>query len=318
MSGTVVALSGGVGGAKLAHGLSLIVPAEELAIIVNTGDDFEHLGLTICPDLDSVIYALAGLNDAVRGWGRRDETWVFMEALRELGGADWFQIGDRDLALHVERTWRLAAGSTLAEVTHHVCQALGVRQRVLPMSNDWVRTQVRTTDGWLDFQKYFVMYRCEPAAYGFRFDGADRARATPAVLDLLARRDLRAIVVCPSNPFVSIDPVVGVTPIVGGQAIKGPAAKMMRELGLQVHGVSIAARYVDILDGFVLDETDTLLEQSAGPRFFYAPTLMRTVDDRRRLAKVVLEAAAACRTGNQSANSMRPAPVAWPAEPGVG
>ena len=181
MSGHVVALCGGVGGAKLAHGLSLALAAEpdSLSIIVNTGDDFRHLGLSISPDLDSVLYALAGLSDPVRGWGRREETWRFMEALRGLGGESWFQLGDGDLAVHVERSWRLAQGATLSEVTAHLCQALGITARVLPMSDDPVRTRVLTPEGWLDFQDYFVRRQCQPAVREFMFSGAE-TRTTAA------------------------------------------------------------------------------------------------------------------------------------------
>src|SRR5450755_2379149 len=248
MTGNVVALCGGVGGAKLAHGLGMALEPSELTIIVNTGDDFQHLGLSISPDLDSVMYALAGLSDPVRGWGRRDETWTFMEALRGLGGPSWFQLGDADLALHVERSWRLAQGATLSEVTAHLCRALAIATRLLPMSDDPVRTRVLTADGWLDFQEYFVHRQCQPAVRDFRFEGAETARAQADALATLERRDLRAIIICPSNPFVSVEPIlavpgicaaiqhsgaplVGVTPIIGGKAIKGPAAKMMAELG---------------------------------------------------------------------------------------
>ena len=248
MTGHVVALCGGVGGAKLAQGLSVALPPEELSLIVNTADDFQHLGLRISPDLDSVIYALAGLSDPVRGWGRRDETWTFMAALKGLGGESWFQLGDGDLAMHVERTWRLAQGATLSEVTAQLCRALRVAVRVLPMSDDPVRTRVLTAEGWLDFQEYFVHRQCGPAVQEFMFAGAEAARAQPDALAALERRDLRAIIICPSNPFVSVEPilavpgvraaiqqsrapVVAVTPIIGGKAIKGPAAKMMAELG---------------------------------------------------------------------------------------
>ena len=308
MSGHVVALCGGVGGAKLAHGLSLALPPAELSIIVNTGDDFKHLGLSIAPDLDSVIYALSGLSDPVRGWGRRDETWKFMEALRGLNAETWFQLGDADLALHVERSWRLARGDTLSEVTAHLCRALGVAPRVLPMSDDPVRTRVLTAEGWLDFQEYFVHRQCRPAVREFMFAGAETARPQADALAALERRDLRAIVICPSNPFVSVEPilalagiraamqlsgapVVAVTPIIGGKAIKGPAAKMMAELGLDVSGLGVARRYTAIVDGFVIDQRDPIPEPLPGVTFFHAPTLMNSTDDRLRLALAVLQAA---------------------------
>jgi LPPG:FO 2-phospho-L-lactate transferase len=308
MTGHVVALCGGVGGAKLAQGLSMALPPEELSLIVNTGDDFQHLGLSISPDLDSVIYALAGLSDPVRGWGRRDETWTFMEALKGLGGESWFQLGDGDLAMHVERTWRLAQGATLSEVTAHLCRALGIAIRVLPMSDDPVRTRVLTAEGWLDFQEYFVHQQCRPAVREFKFAGAETARAQPAALAALERRDLRAIVICPSNPFVSVEPilavpgiraalqqscapVVAVTPIIGGKAIKGPAAKMMAELRLEVSGEAVARRYAGIIDGFVVDHADPVPEPLQNVRFFGAATLMTTTDDRLRLAHAVLQSA---------------------------
>jgi LPPG:FO 2-phospho-L-lactate transferase len=280
----------------------------ELTIIVNTGDDFQHLGLSIAPDLDSVIYALAGLSDPVRGWGRRDETWTFMAALRGLGGESWFQLGDGDLAMHVERSWRLAHGATLSEITAHLCQALAIAARVLPMSDEPVRTRVLTAEGWLDFQEYFVHRQCEPAVRELMFAGAETARAQPDALAALKRRDLRAIIICPSNPFVSVEPilavpgiraamqqsdapVVAVTPIIGGKAIKGPAAKMMAELGLEVSAAAVARRYAGIIDGFVIDQTDPIPEPMQGVTFFSAATLMNTIDDRLRLAHAALRAA---------------------------
>ncbi|HTV79600.1 MAG TPA: 2-phospho-L-lactate transferase [Steroidobacteraceae bacterium] len=309
MNGHVVALCGGVGGAKLAHGLSLALAPAELSVIVNTGDDFRHLGLHISPDLDSVMYALAGLSDPVRGWGRRDESWSFMEALRDLGGDGWFALGDRDLAVHVERTRRLAQGATLSEVTAHLCRALGIGARVLPMTDDPVRTRVLTDEGWLDFQDYFVRRQCQPVVRDFAFAGTEAARAQPEALQALGRPDLRAIVVCPSNPFVSVEPilavpgmraairraaapVVAVTPIIGGRAIKGPAAKMLAELGFEVSAAAVARRYADLIDGFMLDEEDAAMTTlPAAVRMFNAATLMSSLEDRVRLAREVLQAA---------------------------
>jgi LPPG:FO 2-phospho-L-lactate transferase len=309
LSGHVVALCGGVGGAKLAHGLAMALPPEELTIIVNTGDDFRHLGLYICPDLDSVLYALAGLADPVRGWGRRDETWAFMEALKGLGGETWFQLGDRDLAVHVERTWRLEQGATLSAVTAHLSQTLGIAARILPMTEDPVHTRVLTSEGWLDFQEYFVHRQCRPAVREFAFAGAAAARAQPDALAALERPDLRAVIICPSNPFVSVEPilavpgiraalerasapVIAVTPIIGGKAIKGPAAKMMAELGLEVSAAAVAQRYAELLDGFVIDRCDAPPPPAtAAPRFFSAATLMHSAEDRLRLAREVLQAA---------------------------
>ncbi len=312
MTGHVVAVCGGVGGAKLVQGLTLALQPHELSVIVNTGDDFEHLGLSIAPDLDSVMYALAGLSDPVRGWGRRDETWTFMEALKGLGGETWFQLGDGDLAMHVQRSWQLARGASLSEVTGELCRALGIAVQVLPMSDDPVRTRVLTAQGWLDFQEYFVREQCRPAVQEIMFDGAARARAQPEALAALKRPDLRAIVICPSNPFVSIDPilavpgirpaiqecdvpVVAVTPIIGGKAVKGPAAKMLAELGLEVSAAAVARRYAGIIDGFVIDQEDPPPEPLQGVTFFRAATLMSSTDDRLRLAHTTLQAADALR-----------------------
>lgn len=311
MTGHVVALCGGVGGAKLAHGLSMALATAELgslSIIVNTGDDFKHLGLSISPDLDSVMYALADLSDSVRGWGRRDETWRFMEALRGLGAESWFQLGDTDLAVHVERSWRLAGGATLSEVTNHLCRALGITSQVFPMSDDPVRTRVLTADGWLDFQDYFVRRQCQPTVREFEFAGAALAKPQPDALAALRRPDLRAVIVCPSNPFVSVEPilavpgirsalqetsapVLAVTPIIGGKAIKGPAAKMMSELGLEVNSAAIARRYADFIDAFVVDGSDPVPEPVPNVKFVTGATLMTRIEDRLWLARAVLHAA---------------------------
>ena len=308
----VVALCGGVGGAKLADGLARVMGSDELSIIVNTGDDFRHLGLWISPDIDSVLYALAGLSDPVRGWGRRDETWSFMAALRQLQGPGWFQLGDADLATHVERTRRLAQGESLSAITAHFAQALGIRARVLPMSDDPVSTRLLTDEGWLEFQDYFVHRQCRPRVERIEFRGAETARAQPAAITALRRTDLRAIVICPSNPFVSIEPMlalpairsalqerrapaIAVTPIIGGRAVKGPAAKMLSELGLEVSGVSVAKRYSGLIDAFVLDHTDPPAIPLQGITVSHAPTLMQSVEDREQLAHTVLELADALR-----------------------
>jgi LPPG:FO 2-phospho-L-lactate transferase len=304
----VVALSGGVGGAKLADGLARVLDPGALAVIVNTGDDFRHLGLWISPDIDSVVYALAGLADPVRGWGRRDESWNFMAALKRLGAPDWFQLGDADLAMHVERTQRLAAGETLTRVTACICRALGVSARVLPMSDDIVSTRVETADGWLDFQDYFVRRQCRPRVQQIAFEGAASARVTPEIVAALEDPALRAVVVCPSNPFLSIEPmlaiaplrallarcaapIIAVTPIIGGAAVKGPAAKMLRELGLAVDAAAVAGRYQGLLDGFIADASDPAPEPIDGVTVIRAPTLMRTAEDRAGLARCVLELA---------------------------
>ncbi|MGQ0583531.1 MAG: 2-phospho-L-lactate transferase [Reyranella sp.] len=300
--GLVVALSGGVGGAKLALGLSRVLSADELLVVANTGDDFEHLGLSISPDIDTLTYVLAGLDNPVTGWGRRDETWSFMEAISSLGGEDWFRLGDRDLALHVERTKRLASGQSLSQITADVCRRLGVGPRVLPMCDDRVRTRVRSDDGWIDFQDYFVRQQCRPIVRQLAFTGAADARPQPEVMAALNGGNVRAVVICPSNPFISIEPilsvpglraaietcgapVVAVSPIVGGRAVKGPTAKMMQELGLTVSSATVVARYGDLLDGYIVDAADS---GDIRIKVHVAPTLMTTLEDREALARIVL------------------------------
>ena len=207
----VVALSGGVGGAKLALGLSRVLPAEDLLVVANTGDDFEHLGLSISPDIDTLTYVLAGLDNPVTGWGRRDETWSFMESIGALGGEDWFRLGDRDLAMHVERTRRLRLGQTLSEVTADICRRLGIGARVVPMSDDRVRTRVRSYAGWIDFQDYFVRQQCRPIVHELAFDGVTLARPHPDIIGALRSGDVRAVIICPSNPFISIEPILAMS-----------------------------------------------------------------------------------------------------------
>ncbi len=302
---TVVALSGGIGGAKLALGLSLVLDPADLVVVANTGDDFQHLGLSISPDIDTVMYTLAELNNPVTGWGRRDETWRFMQALEQLGGETWFRLGDTDLATNMERTRRLAGGDTLSDITADFCRRLGVRCRVLPMSDDIVRTRVKTDRGWLDFQDYFVRYQCAPIVEDFSFAGVESAAPSPGLLAALADPALRAVIICPSNPFISIDPilslrgvrdalqtcaapVVAVSPIIGGQAVKGPTAKMMRELGLSVTAARVGERYADFLDGYVVDDRDAVGLNLPAIAIHATKTLMQTLDDRKRLATAVL------------------------------
>ena len=308
----IIALSGGVGGAKLALGLARVMPPEELVVVVNTGDDFEHLGLSISPDIDTVAYTLAGLANRELGWGRHDETWSFMETMEALGGETWFRLGDRDVALHVERTRRLGRGESLSAVTADLCRRLGIRSRVIPMSDDPVRTRLRTEGGWLDFQEYFVHRRCEPVVHELLFQGAGAARAHPEFLAALADPALQAIVICPSNPFISVEPIlaipgvrqamidspapiIAVSPIIAGQAVKGPTAKMMKELGLDPSAGTVAQRYHDLLDGYVIDHADMSEVVSIDARGTLAQTLMRTMEDREALARTVLDAAAVLR-----------------------
>jgi LPPG:FO 2-phospho-L-lactate transferase len=304
----VVALSGGIGGAKLALGLSRVVPDGDLMVVANTGDDFEHLGLAISPDLDTVFYTLAGLDDPQRGWGRRDETWTFMAALETLGGETWFALGDGDLAIHVERTRRLAAGEALSAITADFCRRLGIANRIVPMSDDIVRTRLRTAEGWLDFQDYFVRQRCAPAIREVTYDGATAARPHPEVLAALRGPRLRAVVICPSNPFLSIEPilavagvreaiaraaapVVAVSPIIGARAVKGPTAKMMSDLGFEVSATAVARRYQDLLDAYVLDRADAAEADKLGIPATVTHTLMTTLADREDLARHVLASA---------------------------
>jgi LPPG:FO 2-phospho-L-lactate transferase len=308
----IIALSGGVGGAKLALGLSRILPPEELLVVVNTGDDFEHLGLSISPDIDTVAYTLAGLANRELGWGRHDETWSFMETMESLGGETWFRLGDRDVALHVERSRRLRNGESLSAVTADLCRRLGVGPRVLPMSDDPVRTRLLTADGWIDFQEYFVHRRCEPVVKELDFHGAATAKAHPDFLSSLADPALQAVVICPSNPFISVEPilaipgvraamaackapVIAVSPIIAGRAVKGPTAKMMTELGLDATAGTVAQRYADLLDGYVIDHADMAEVVSIDARVTLAQTLMTTMEDREALARTVLDAAAVLR-----------------------
>ncbi|RZK02917.1 MAG: 2-phospho-L-lactate transferase [Novosphingobium sp.] len=311
MSGHILALSGGVGGAKLAAGFAAVLPPENLTIAVNTGDDFEHLGLTICPDIDSVTYALAGLNDTVRGWGVVDESWRTMERLGALGEASWFNLGDRDMAMHLARSWRLRAGESLSEVTARLTQALGIGPRVVPMSDAPVRTQVETEEGWLDFQHYFVREQCRPAARAIRFDGTPGAAMSSGLAEALARPDLAAVILCPSNPFLSVDPIlavdgvrdalaarkvpfIAVSPLVGGQSLKGPLGKLLGELGRENSNAAIAAHYAGLLDHLIIDESDAADAgglRASGICATVTPTVMYGAAEREQLARVALSAA---------------------------
>jgi len=296
----IVALAGGVGGAKLAHGLAQILKPEELTIIVNTGDDFEHYGLYICPDLDTVCYTLAGLANPETGWGRVNETWNVIENTSKLGGPDWFRLGDQDLGTHLERTRRLKEGNSLSQITRDFCKAWGVEYTVLPMSNQPVRTIVETDEGDLAFQEYFVHKRCEPRVKGFRFEGADRAEAVSGAKEAIQSAD--AVVICPSNPWVSIDPILkvipikdkpvyAVSPIIGGETVKGPAAKMYRELGIEPSAFAVANHYRGLATGFVLDTIDAQLNESVrglNMRVLVTNTLMKGHEYRRQLASDVL------------------------------
>jgi LPPG:FO 2-phospho-L-lactate transferase len=300
----IVALAGGVGGAKLAHGLAGILPPENLTVVVNVADDFELFGLTICPDLDTVMYTLAGIASPETGWGIAGDTYHCMESLVQLEAPAWFRLGDRDLATHLARTRRLWDGETLTRVTRHLCASLGVRPTVLPCTDDLLRTIVETAEGDLEFQEYFVRRKCEPAVRGFSLRGAASALPTPEFLAALDRADM--VVLCPSNPLVSLGPIlalpgvrekvaganaVAVTPIIGGKAVKGPLAKMLRELGREPSAVEAAREYRSLVRGFLLDKEDVRLAgeiESLGMKTQVADTLMRDEECRRNLAAQTL------------------------------
>lgn len=304
----ILALAGGVGGAKLATGLARVLPDDSLTVIVNTGDDFEHLGLHISPDLDTVMYNLAGRHNPETGWGVAGETWRFMQALRDLGGEDWFLLGDSDLATHVERTRRLRAGESLSAITHAFCAASGIRQRVAPMSDDAVRTIVLTDQGRLAFQDYFVRLRCAPAVRHIEYAGAASAGMSPEFRAALGNPLLRAIVICPSNPFLSVAPILAlpevsemlraagvpimaVSPIVGGKAIKGPAAKLFQELGWTPSAAAVARHYQGVIDTLILDVVDAPLAveiEALGIRPVVCDTVMHTEADKDRLARDIV------------------------------
>ncbi len=301
----IVALAGGVGGAKLAHGLAQILKPEELTVIVNTGDDFEHYGLYICPDLDTVCYTLAGLANPETGWGRVNETWNAIENATKLGGLDWFKLGDRDLGTHLERTRRMKAGDSLSQITRDFCKAWGIQHTVLPMSDQSVRTFVDTYEGELAFQEYFVHRKCEPRVKGFRFEGVDEAEPAPGAREAIQTAD--AIVICPSNPWVSVDPIlatltpslsqqgrgsiVAISPIIGGETVKGPAAKMYRELGIEPSAFAVAKHYRGVATHFVMDAVDSQLIESVrglNMQIYVTNTLMKSHVDRKQLASEVL------------------------------
>lgn len=314
----ILALAGGVGGARLAQGLVQVLAPDRLGIAVNVGDDFEHLGLHVSPDLDSVMYTLAGVHNADAGWGRADETWHFMDALERLGGETWFRLGDRDLAVHVERTRRLRAGEPLSAVTAGFCARFGVRHPVMPASDQRLRTRVLTDAGDLDFQDYFVRRRCEPVVHGLRFDGAQAPLPSPALDALIAAGNISGILICPSNPWLSIAPmlainalgglidahrvpVVAVSPIIAGRAVKGPAAKIMRELGGGSDALGVVRYYGARVDGWVIDRQDAALAgaiEAAGHRVLVTDTLMNSPERARQLADAALGllAAAGART----------------------
>ncbi len=321
-----LALSGGVGGARLVLGLAQLLPPEQLTVVANTGDDFRHLGLVICPDLDTLLYTLAGWNNPQTGWGQSDESWNFLDGLAKLGGETWFRLGDRDMATHLMRTQLLAEGRSLSEVTAQLSVRMGVKHSVVPMTDDPVQTfvctrEVRTRDTSaeqrtrLAFQHYFVRDACEPQVERFEFEGIAAAAPSPGFMAALEARPA-AVIICPSNPFVSVDPVlnipgvqagikataaplIAVSPIVGGQAIRGPAAKMMAELGMPQTALGVAQYYVesygDLLSGFVLDQQDESLQDeiaALGLATSVTNTVMSGLRDKTNLAAHLLDFAA--------------------------
>ena len=308
-AGKVLVLSGGVGGAKLVHGLANTLGADQLTVVANTADDFDHWGLRICPDIDSITYALAGINDEKRGWGLKDESWRTMVAMRRLSGEDWFQLGDQDIATHLYRSMRLRNGDSLTDITADIAQRLGVTTRLLPMSDDVVATRVYSDRGEYEFQHYFVRERCEPKVERIEFIGIDTARLSPLVKDSIADPELSAIILSPSNPFLSIDPIlsledcrkllknrgvpiIAVSPIISGRAVKGPAAKLMEELNMPTSAHGVAEYYGDLLDGFVFDELDAAeldVIRNTGINCRLEQTLMTDMASKEHLARVVLE-----------------------------
>lgn len=297
----VVVLAGGVGGARLADGLAQTLTPENLTVIVNTGDDFQHLGLTVCPDLDTVMYTLAGAANAETGWGRAGETWRAIEEVRRLNGPGWFSLGDLDLATHLLRTHWLLEGETLTEITGRLCEGFGIRPAILPMTDQPAPTLIETDGGVLPFQIWFVRERWQPPVRHVILP--EDARATGAVVRALETADV--VILAPSNPFVSIDPilnvypiraliedvpqvVIAVSPIIAGRAVKGPAAKMMAELNMPVSAAAVAGYYGHLLDGFVYDETDEGMQAEEGLSLLCTDTMMIDSDARRRLAIEVM------------------------------
>ncbi|HEX3952156.1 MAG TPA: 2-phospho-L-lactate transferase [Stellaceae bacterium] len=306
----VLALSGGVGGAKLALGLYRVLPPDTLTIVANTGDDFEHLGLSVCPDLDTLLYTLSGHANEELGWGRRGETWTFMAALEALGGETWFRLGDGDLATHVERTRRRQASESLSSIMDDFRRRLGIAARLVPMSDDPVRTKLHTPANgeWLDLQDYFVRLRCEPVISELSYAGAETAQPHPEIIAALHDPALHLVAICPSNPFISIDPilavpgiraalrdcpapVIAVSPIIGGKAVKGPTAKMLAELGLPVDAATVAGHYRDIINVYVADTEDAAAIGGIEAPVVLAHTLMQSLADREALARTVIAAA---------------------------
>jgi LPPG:FO 2-phospho-L-lactate transferase len=301
----IVALAGGVGGAKLADGLAQVLQPDKLTIVVNTADDFTHLGLRISPDLDTVCYTLAGLANLDTGWGRENESWNVFNLLRQMGMPDWFQLGDSDLATHIVRTVRYNDGWSLSRITHEFCRTWHIRVKVLPMSDQVIQTQILSDSGEMEFQEYFVHRKCTPTVKGFKFSGIEDSVPAPGVLHAIDIAD--AVVICPSNPWVSIDPilsvpnirtaledhlVIAVSPIIGNKTIKGPAAKMFSELGIEPSALAVAQHYGSIIDGIIIDNSDISMVDkinALGIQTYIIDILMRDHNDRGRLANEAIK-----------------------------
>ena len=301
-------LSGGVGGAKLVLGLSQVLNNDDFMTIVNTGDDFVHLGLQICPDIDTLIYTLAELVDQERGWGLKDESWNFLDKTKLLGGESWFNLGDKDLATHVHRTQRLAKGENLTSITKNLASSFGVEAKIVPMTNDLVSTVVETREGDLAFQHYFVRDRCLPIVKRFRFEGIKSSVINPSIKEYGEENNKSAVLLAPSNPFVSIDPIIGVpgmteelvkmkgpkiaiSPIVNSKAIKGPAAKMMQELGIPSTSIEVTNHYKGLIDAVVIDHADAALSEKIedmGIKVFVTNTVMHSLKEKITLANECL------------------------------
>ena len=301
-------LSGGVGGAKLVLGLSQVLNNDDFMTIVNTGDDFVHLGLKICPDIDTIIYTLAELVDQERGWGLKDESWNFLDKTKLLGGESWFNLGDKDLATHVHRTQRLAKGEDLTSITKNLASSFGVEAKIVPMTNDLVYTVVETREGDLAFQHYFVRDRCLPIVKRFRFEGIKSSVINPSIKEYGEENNKSAVLLAPSNPFVSIDPIIGVpgmteelvkmkgpkiaiSPIINSKAIKGPAAKMMQELGIPSTSIEVTNHYKGLIDAVVIDHADAALSEKIedmGIKVFVTNTVMHSLKEKITLANECL------------------------------
>jgi LPPG:FO 2-phospho-L-lactate transferase len=303
----ITALAGGIGASKLLLGLASVMPPEDITIIANTGDDIELFGLRICPDVDTVTYSLAGVINEETGWGLKGDTFECLRWLARYGEASWFNLGDRDLGTHLFRTTALRNGVSLTDVTDQIRRSLGVRSTILPMTDAYTPTRIVTKDGEMHFQEYFVRRRCEPRVRAIRFDNVESAQPAPGVLSAILKAD--AVIICPSNPFISIGPilavpgvrqalrettatVIAVTPIIGGRALKGPAADMLRDLGHEASATAVAAMYGDFVELFVLDESDAAIQSEItqlGMRVIVTDTVMATLKDKLLLARRLLE-----------------------------